>query len=577
MIKRTLAGALTGLLLVLATAPVGLWWLGWVAFLPLFFAIDGHSAGEESGAREGRLNALFITGFAAGFVYFLGTIYWVVNSMYHYGGVPIFLSVPIMLALCAYLALYPAFFSILFKAVLLRVPSVVSSPGESTGSCPFLNPGSFRPVRTLLIVLFSLVVAPGLWVATEFLRGTLLTGFPWTLLGYTQTPNILLIQIVDITGVWGVSYVIIAFNAALFMFLRGFVSRNRQGASGTLPAIGGLVIVLFIISGALVYGTFRIGQIDGEVSEWKSLRVGVAQGNIGQALKWGESYRQRTLDIYSRLSRKAQQQGARLVVWPETAVPFYLGEQNPKQDRIIEIVDNAELFVLTGAPSYDYNPDTKDVEYLNSAYLFAPSRPERGEQSLEGGVTNGGSIAGRYDKVHLVPYGEYVPLKRFFPFIKKLTVGVGDFSSGPGSTPIPFEETPLGLVICYEVIFPTLSAVTVEAGAGLLVNLTNDAWFGRSSAPYQHFEMALFRAVENRIFLVRSANTGISAVVDPVGRVVAKSQLFEEELLVHDVAIKEGRLSFYTRHPDLLAYLSVGLLLSTLLYLIISMMIRRRF
>ncbi|MBE9529558.1 MAG: apolipoprotein N-acyltransferase, partial [Proteobacteria bacterium] len=293
---------------------------------------------------------------------------------------------------------------------------------------------------------------------------------------------------------------------------------------------------------------------------WKRTTVGVAQGNIDQGVKWDESYRQHTLDIYARLSVEAKAQGARLVIWPETAVPFYLGERNPKEEIVARIVDNAGVAVLTGAPSYKYNVDTRGVEYLNSAYLFTPS------SSLEKGSISGGGLAQKYDKVHLVPYGEYVPLKRFFPFIKKLTVGVGDFASGPGPVPIVSEEGPLGIIICYEAIFPKLSAGTVEAGAGLLVNITNDAWFGKSSAPYQHFEMALFRAVENRVTLLRSANTGMSAVVDPVGRVVERSGLFEEALIVEDVAIKEGGLTFYTRFPDKLAYLCLGVTLLALLY-----------
>jgi apolipoprotein N-acyltransferase len=543
--KRPLLGALTGLLLVLSTAPVGLWWLAYVALVPLLFALDSSNvnsnavgSGYALSLRQRVKRPLFI-GFVAGFVTFLGTIYWVVNSMYFYGGLPIVASVPIMLVLVAYLALYPALFSLLFSLLLVRVRSACS------------------------VVLFSLVIVPALWVATEFLRGTLFTGFPWSLLGYSQSANLLLIQVADITGVWGVSYLVVAVNAALFLLARSLRARRaRAGGVGTaiIPSVVGFASVLLLIVAVLVYGSFRIAEVDRIVAGWKSIKVAVAQGNIDQSVKWDESYRQKTLDIYARLSAEGKKQGARLVIWPETAVPFYLGERNPKEEIIEKIVDNAGVPVLTGAPSYKYNADTKGVEYLNSAYLFVPS------PALEKGSISGVGLAQKYDKVHLVPYGEYVPLKRFFPFIKKLTVGVGDFASGPGPVPIAFKEAALGIVICYEVIFPKLSADTVEAGAGLLINITNDAWFGRSSAPYQHFEMALFRAVENRVTLLRSANTGISAVVDPVGRVVKRSGLFEEALIVENVAIKEGGLAFYTRHPDRLAYLSVGVSLLALIY-----------
>ncbi|MBE9527991.1 MAG: hypothetical protein IME99_01990, partial [Proteobacteria bacterium] len=213
--KRLLFGALTGLLLVLATAPVGLWWLAYVALIPLFFALDNIGGAAVSGGaltpRQRAKRVLFI-GFVAGFVTFLGTIYWVVNSMYFYGGLPIVASVPIMLALVAYLALYPALFSLIFALLLARVRSACS------------------------VVLFSLVTVPALWVATEFLRATLFTGFPWSLLGYSQSANLLLIQVVDITGVWGMSYLVVGVNAALFLLARSLRARAGEPKVSVVPA-----------------------------------------------------------------------------------------------------------------------------------------------------------------------------------------------------------------------------------------------------------------------------------------------------------------------------------------------------
>ena len=231
--------------------------------------------------------------------------------------------------------------------------------------------------------------------------------------------------------------------------------------------------------------------------------------------------------------------GARLIVWPETAVPFYLASDTGESAVVRGIAGEAGAYVLTGSPSYRFNTDTGRPEFLNSAYLLGPT----------------GEISGRFDKVHLVPFGEYVPFKRLLFFIDKLTEGVGDFVAGPGPYPMEFESSGIGVLICYESIFPRLAAAHVKNGAGVLVNITNDAWFGRTSAPYQHFQMSVLRAVENRVFLLRAANTGISAVVDPAGRVINQTALFEQAAVVEDIRLREGRPTFYTAGGDLFAYL----------------------
>ncbi|MBI5810560.1 MAG: apolipoprotein N-acyltransferase, partial [Deltaproteobacteria bacterium] len=227
-----------------------------------------------------------------------------------------------------------------------------------------------------------------------------------------------------------------------------------------------------------------------------------------------------------------------LIVWPETAVPFYLGRGGPSDASVGDIAKEAGSYILTGSPSYNYNQMAAKGEYFNSAYLFSPE----------------GVVAGRYDKIHLVPFGEYVPMHRFLPFINKLTAGVGDFKAGPGPIPISSALGPIGVIICYEAIFPEISRGLVRNGAALLVNITNDAWFGRSSAPYQHFEMSVLRAVENRSYLVRAANTGISAVVDPAGRVRKESRIFETAVLSDTVGLRQGPLAFYTAYGDVFAY-----------------------
>ncbi len=512
--KRALQATLTGILLVLSFPPVGIWPLAWVAFIPLMFALS------DAGAKKG-----FFLGWLSGFIFFLGTVYWVVNSMYYYGGLPVYISVPVMLALVAFLSVYPAFFGLFFASM-------------RWDRAPLLRP----------------VIVPAFWVALEYLRGHLFTGFPWVLTGYSQASNITLIQFSDITGVWGLSFLVLAVNTVLFLCLKGRVDLRIK------RPVKEVLFVLAMLTMVLAYGFMRIKQVDTRVMDWPELNVAIAQGNIDQSVKWDKRFQEKTLDIYRELSVRAAQKGARLIVWPETAVPFYLGANNPKEDLVAEIVSAGGGYILMGSPSYDYDPKTRKVSYFNSAYLFTPD----------------GELAGRYDKVHLVPYGEYVPLKRLFPFIKKLTAGVGDFSSGPGPVPIGFDGDGIGVVICYEAIFPVLSAEAVKGGATLLVNLTNDAWFGRSSAPYQHFEMSAFRAVENKVFLLRAANTGISAVVDPVGRIRKASVLFEEDLLIDTIGLRRGEITFYSAYGDIFAYACLTVSGFFVLFRFVSARKRRR-
>ncbi len=175
---------------------------------------------------------------------------------------------------------------------------------------------------------------------------------------------------------------------------------------------------------------------------------------------------------------------------------------------------------------------------MNSAYLLRPD----------------GAVAGRYDKVHLVPYGEYVPLRRLFPFIGKLVAGVGDFRPGKGFDPLVSDGRRLGVLICYEAIFPEAARDYKRNRADLLVNITNDAWFGRTSAPYQHLSMTVFRAIENRLYLVRAANTGISAVIDPTGKILSRTGVFERTVLKGEVKFIDEK-TFYAAYGDLFVYL----------------------
>ena len=239
-----------------------------------------------------------------------------------------------------------------------------------------------------------------------------------------------------------------------------------------------------------------------------------------------------------------------LVVWPETATPFYFLNQAELTQMVKKGIRDTGADFLIGSPSF--RSKKKGVEYYNSAYLIGAQ----------------GNLYGRYDKAHLVPFGEYVPLKKWLPFINKIVEGVGDFRPGREGHTLPWKNYRLGIQICYEIIFPGLSRSMAQNNADLLVNITNDAWYGRSSAPYQHFSMAIFRAVENRRSLIRSANTGISGFVDPAGRIVASTKLFEDALITRKMPLLQTT-TIYTRIGDLFALLCLAATLTVALYALV--------
>ena len=489
MTRKIPLSILSAVLLVLAFPPFSYGFAAWFSFVPLLWALDG--AGKKQG---------FALGYIYGFVFFLGTVNWVIHSMYHYGGVPMSASVLVMLTLVAYLSLFPAFFGLFFAA----------SSGSSVAA--------------------RVILAPSLWVSAEYLRGYLFTGLPWAVLGYTQAHYLPLIQIADNTGVWGISFLVVAANAAIYFLARAYAKKER------LP-VGEALVVALLVASTAIYGFLTIRNLDKDMPSWSKIKAGVLQGSIDQGVKWDKSYQQKTLDIYRALSVNAARAGAHLLVWPETAVPFYLEADKVKDGFIGDIVRETGSYLLTGSPSYNYNRGSGTIEYFNSAYLISPDA----------------EVRGRYDKVHLVPFGEYVPLKSILPF-EKLTAGVGDFTSGPGPLPIKFEGGGIGVLVCFESIFPELARHEVKNGATVLVNITNDGWFGRTAAPYQHFEMSILRAAENKIFLLRSANTGISAIIDPVGRVRKKTRLFEKAALVDEIGLRRSRPTFYTAYGDVFTY-----------------------
>ncbi|MBN2284559.1 MAG: apolipoprotein N-acyltransferase [Deltaproteobacteria bacterium] len=493
MNKRSLIlSLLSGVLLVLSFPKFGIGLVAWIALVPLFHAIRELDPGEA-----------FLNGFLAGCVFNIGLFYWVVHVVVHYGDLPLYTAIPIMLLMAFYLALYVSVFA--------------------AGTAYFRGKG-----------ISEIVSAPLLWIALEYAKSYFVTGFPWENLAASQYAFVPFIQIADITGMYGISFFIVLVNAVLFAAL------IRQRARTLVPAVGITLLLGILIIG---YGYSRMNAVDDRVHKAKLIPISLIQGNIDQSIKWNPQFQMRTLDIYRSLSfEAAKEEKGRLIVWPETAAPFFFQDNDHRHRAIRNIAVKTRSHLLFGAPSYGREEGAYFLR--NSAYLIRPD----------------GSMAGRYDKVHLVPFGEYVPLKKYLFFVDRLVEGVGNFMPGAGFEPLMIDGNKAGVLICYEGVFPEISREYRKRGASLLINVTNDAWYGRTSAPYQHMSMLAFRAVENRLFIARAANTGISAMIDPAGRIMTKSGLFERTYLNGNIAFLEGG-TFYSRYGDVFTYCCLGFLL----------------
>ncbi|MEK7338373.1 MAG: apolipoprotein N-acyltransferase [candidate division NC10 bacterium] len=475
--RRWALALLSGALLASAFPPLDWWPAAFLGLHPLLLAVAGQPP-----ARSAWL------GFASGMAFALLSIPWVVVTMVRYGQMPWWGAVAVLLALSAYLACYPAAFTF----ALSRFP---------------LPPAAFP------------VGAAALWTALEYLRTYALSGFPWNLLGYSQLPNLAFAQMASVTGVYGVSFLLVLASAALAVpFLPG-VPRRRAWAIVGAAAL--------LVAAAHGVGAWALRGTDGAVPP---LRVGVVQGNFEQALKWTPDALDRTLDTYARLSTQAAAAGADLIVWPETAAPLLLRHDPARLHQVRALAESLGRPLLVGAPD---RAAGEPVRLKNSAMLLGPD----------------GRLLAKYDKMHLVPFGEYVPLRSVLFFVDKLATGIGDFVPGEFRTLFRLPAGAFAVSICFEVIFPAEVRAAVADGAEFLVNITNDAWFGRSAAPAQHLRMAAFRALETRRYLARAANTGISALVDPYGRILASTHLFEEAVLVRGLTPRRD-LTPYVRFGD---------------------------
>jgi apolipoprotein N-acyltransferase len=494
----------TGILLFLSfPGAFGLWPLAWVALVPLLLAVKNVRPGVA--ARLGLL---------AGMVHYVSLLYWIVIVLGKYGNLPLWVSVPALLLLSLYMSSYLALFCALISGIWKQ--------------------------REISVVW----VAPLLWVGLDFARSFLFSGFPWQDLGYSQYKALLFIQIADLAGHFGVTFLIVLVNSVTaLLFVLWFANRSAEPEAQPVLTLRlrrawfyAILPALCMIVGVMGYNVLRYHQVSQVIAGSPKMKIAVVQANIEQDKKWSPAMRLKTIDIYTELSGQAaavENGPPALLVWPETALPFLIND-NPYYRRLKNVlITKQKIWLLSGAPFYKEVEDkssqrAREVLSYNSAYLFTPE----------------GKISGRYDKQHLVPFGEYVPLIDYLPLPGPLVENIGNFSSGKPGMPLSCQGAAIGVLICFESIFPKLARDWTSRGANLLVNITNDAWFGRSSAPWQHLSMAVFRAVENRRSLARSANTGVSAIIDPLGRIIRASPLFQPFYLVEDVSLLQGKTIF---------------------------------
>jgi apolipoprotein N-acyltransferase len=372
----------------------------------------------------------------------------------------------------------------------------------------------------------GLWVFPFAWIALEFTRSVLLSGFPWALFGYSLAGSTILMQSADLAGVFGLGFLLVTANVLLYRAGKCLVRREYR--LGVIFAAGLAAIPVFM--GA--YGSYRAVE-PGAHPSGGSLRVGIAQGGIDQNKKWDPAFQSKTLAIYEELSREARSRGAEVIVWPETAAPFFYGWETGLSREIDRVASEGGVPLIFGAPWFSPSEGGK---YYNSVFI----------------VNGGGVPQGRYDKRHLVPFGEYVPLKSLLFFVKKLTEGGEDFSSGTGPALFPVAGGVAGASVCYEAVFPGIIRESVLSGAQWLVNVTNDAWFGDTVAPHQHLAMARMRAVEFRRPIVRAANAGISALIDERGVATETLGLFRAGTLVGEIVPGRGK-TLYAKTGEIFA------------------------
>lgn len=538
--QKLLAPLLTaGLLWLAFPGGGGFWPLLFVALVPFFLSVmrsgtvrQGRSSSVLDASGIGpSMASTAISGLLTGLFHFLLLLYWIVIVLGRYGGLPPYLSVPALLLLALYMSLFVGAFALASRLFLDRTPQRI-----------------------------ALWLIPALWVALDWSRSFLFTGFPWMDPGYALAHVPWLIQSADLWGHYGLTYLLVLINTLVAMLI--MAGRQKRGQLGLI------VPVVLVCGSVALYSLLRWQQLERQILVSESMPIGVVQGNIAQDQKWSPGLQEETLVNYIGQSRglmNGDRNGSRplLVVWPETALPFYAVD-HPLLQPVRDLVQQGQVALLTGAPWIERIAGSASsqevIRYYNSALLFDAS----------------GQITDRYSKSHLVPFGEYVPLKKILSFLAPVVEAVGDFSPGSIEQALACHNARIGVLICFESIFPEIARKWVGGNANVLVNLTNDAWYGRSSAPHHSLAMTLMRSVETRRSMVRAANTGFSGFIDPLGRVQVVSPLFEPWAGSAEVVLMEEK-SVFVRGGYLFAPFCLGVVILTLGWIFLRNPRSRRF
>jgi apolipoprotein N-acyltransferase len=467
---------------------------------------------RHAGDRALSTRGAFTLGLLAGGVYFAATLYWLVETMTTFGGLQTAVAVLAAFLLVAYLSLFPA----MCAAAVFRCARA-------------LGPGAV------------LVAAPA-WVASELGRQYVWDGFPWALLGYSQIRWLEISQLASITGVYGLSF-LLALTAAAAAYATAGRGPRRLIVAG---------VVVLLVAGCTLWGRGRL-QDASLLSTGAPVRVAVLQANIAQQDKWNPALADAITERYLSMTRQALAQRATFIIWPESSTPFYFEHDLLRGSAIRRLAMEGKATLLIGSDQVEpvrAEPNRQKAEErtYNAAFLVGPD----------------GRVGAVYRKMHLVPFGEYVPAQRLLFFVGPIVEAVSAFAPGTDAVLLPVGGHVASTAICYEVIFASLMRQFVVRGSELLTTITNDAWYGTSSAPYQHWDQAAMRSIEGGRYLARAANTGISGFVDPYGRVVQKSALFTQELLVADLRFITAR-TIYSRIGDAVAWASLAVTIAALL------------
>ena len=500
---------LSAVLLILAFPRTDLWILAWFALIPLLFALDGKKPA-----------AAFICAYACGWLFFAGTLYWFFNIVRWFS----WLAALGIVLLFSYLALYFGLFGFAY---------------------------SYISRRRLLI---KLVLLPSAWVALEFTRAHLFTGFDWASLGHSQYKNLPVIQIADVTGVFGVSFLVMMVNVLLKDWLETVTARRDACARRQLA--WPMLVTALAVAGSLSYGAWRLSQAQQPEAP---LSVAVVQANIPQDVKWHATARSAIVEEHIALGHEAGAQRPDVMIWPETSFPGYLWEDRELFERVRTFAQYVRIPLLVGTVLEEGG------DYFNAAMMLSAQ----------------GEVAQIYRKIHLVPFGEFIPMRRLLPWVSE-ALGIGDFSRGKTYTTFTVSnrggwkgtgrEGTFSVLICFEDTVARLSRHFVLEGAQLLVNMTNDAWFGNTKAPFLHLQSSVFRTVENRRGLVRAANTGVSGYIDPWGRISdtvrSDNDVPFRQTYIHGHTVAQAhlndRLTFYTKFGDVFAILCFGCILGSI-------------